>query len=92
MSTTTGIGGGNSIGYKELFLDKNEGGKSLNDTISDRFQDVNAALEKVKSKPGDPAALMELQVAMNALQQFMSFTTQLIKALQTMTEGINRNI
>lgn len=92
MSNTPGIGGGNSIGYKELFLDKNEGGKSLNDTISDRFNDVNSALEKVKANPGDPAALMELQVAMNALQQLMSTTTQLINSLKTMTEGINRNI
>jgi hypothetical protein len=92
MSNTPAIGGGNSIGYKELFLDKNEGGKSLNDTISDRFNDVNAALEKVKANPGDPAALMELQVAMNALQQLMSTTTQLINSLKTMTEGINRNI
>ena len=92
MSNTPGIGGGSSIGYKELFLDKNEGGKSLNDTISDRFSEVNKALEKVKAKPGDPAALMELQVAMNALQQLMSTTTQLINSLKTMTEGINRNI
>ena len=92
MSNTPGIGGGNSIGYKELFLDTNEGGKSLNDTISDRFNDVNTALAKVKANPGDPAALMELQVAMNALQQLMSTTTQLVNSLKTMTEGINRNI
>lgn len=80
------------MGYKELFLDKAEGGKSLNDTISDRFNDVNKALEKVKAKPGDPAAMMELQVAMNALQQVMSSTTQLINSLKTMSEGITRNI
>jgi hypothetical protein len=35
---------------------------------------------------------MELQVAMNALQQIMSTTTQLINSLKSMTEGINRNI
>jgi hypothetical protein len=92
MSNTSGIGGGNGIGYKELFLDKNEGGKSLNDTISDRFTDVNAALKEVKDNPGDPSKLMQLQVAMNSLQQIMSSTTQLINSLKSMTEGINRNI
>ncbi len=89
---TAGIGGGNSMGYKELFLDKDKAGKSLNDAISDRFNDVNTALKAVKDNPGDPAKLMELQVAMNALQQVMSTTTQLINSLKTMTEGINRNI
>ena len=88
----TVIGGGNSMGYRELFLDKEKDGKSLNDTISDRFNAVNDALEKVKAKPGDPAAMMELQVAMNALQQVMSSTTQLINSLKTMSEGITRNI
>lgn len=106
MATTPGIGGGKSIGYKELFnndteytyTDPKDKTKTitvkgnLNDTISDRFQDVQDALAKVKAKPGDPAALMELQVAMNALQQVMSTTTQLINSLKTMTEGINRNI
>ena len=92
MSNTSGIGGGNGIGYKELFLDKNEGGTSLNETISDRFKDVNAALKEVKDSPGDPSKLMELQVAMNSLQQIMSSTTQLINSLKSMTEGINRNI
>ena len=29
---------------------------------------------------------------MNALQQIMSTTTQLINSLKSMTEGINRNI
>jgi hypothetical protein len=89
---TTGIGGGNSMGYKELFLKTDDTGKSLNDAISDRFTDVNTALQAVKNNPGDPAKLMELQVAMNALQQVMSTTTQLINSLKTMTEGINRNI
>jgi hypothetical protein len=88
---TPGIGG-NSIGYKELFLDKQEGGKSLNETISDRFNDMNAALKDVQSSPGDPAKLMKLQVAMNSLQQLMSTTTQLINSMKSMTEGINRNI
>lgn len=92
MSNTSGIGGGNGIGYKELFLDKNEGGQSLNDTISDRFTQVKAALKEVKDNPGDPSKLMELQVAMNSLQQIMSSTTQLINSLKSMTEGINRNI
>ena len=92
MSNLTGIGGGNSIGYKELFLDKTEGGKSLNETISDRFDDVNKALKDVQANPGDPAKLMTLQMAMNALQQVMSTTTQLINSLKSMTEGINRNI
>jgi type III secretion apparatus needle protein len=92
MSNLTGIGGGNSIGYKELFLDKSEGGKSLNEAISDRFDDVNKALKDVQANPGDPAKLMTLQMAMNALQQVMSTTTQLINSLKSMTEGINRNI
>jgi hypothetical protein len=92
MATTPGIGGENSIGYKELFLDKNDKGQSLNDSISQRFDDVNKALDKAKNSNGNPAALMELQVAMNSLQQLMSTTTQLINGLKSMTEGINRNI
>jgi|GEM_PF-2262596 len=92
MSTTPGIGGGNSIGYNELFNQKANTGRTLNETISDRFQDVNKALAEVQKSPGDPAKLMALQVAMNALQQVMSTTTQLINSLKTMTEGINRNI
>jgi type III secretion apparatus needle protein len=92
MATASGIGGGNSMGYKELFLDKTEGGKSLNEIISDRFKDVNTALKAVQDNPGDPGMLMQLQVAMNSLQQIMSTTTQLINSLKTMTEGINRNI
>ena len=80
------------MGYKELFLDKTKDGKSLNEIISDRFEDVNKALKEVQDNPGDPAKLMELQMAMNALQQVMSTTTQLINSLKTMTEGINRNI
>ena len=35
---------------------------------------------------------MALQVSMNALQQVMSTTTQLVNSLKTMTEGVNRNI
>jgi hypothetical protein len=92
MTNTSGIGGGNSIGYKELFLDKGTGGKSLNESISDKFSDVTKALEAVKAEPGNPAKLMELNVAMNTLQQVMSSTTQLINSLKSMTEGINRNI
>ncbi len=80
------------MGYKELFLDKTKDGKSLNEIISDRFEDVNKALKEVQDNPGDPAKLMALQMAMNALQQIMSTTTQLINSLKTMTEGINRNI
>ena len=93
MSTTPGIGGGNSIGYNELFNQKaTDTGRTLNETISDRFQDVNKALAEVQKSPGDPGKLMALQVAMNSLQQVMSTTTQLINSLKTMTEGINRNI
>ena len=93
MSTATGIGGGNSIGYNELFNQKaTDTGRTLNETISDRFQDVNKALAEVQKSPGDPGKLMALQVSMNALQQVMSTTTQLINSLKTMTEGINRNI
>jgi hypothetical protein len=89
------VAGGKGMGYDDLFNDKDttiKDSKSLNDIISDRFKDVQDALDKVKAKPGDPAALMELQVAMNNLQQIMSTTTQLINSLKTMTEGINRNI
>jgi len=93
MATTPGIGGGNSIGYDQLFNQKTEEtGRTLNETISDRFKDVNSALADVQKNPGDPGKLMALQVAMNALQQVMSTTTQLINSLKTMTEGINRNI
>lgn len=89
---TTGIGGGNSMGYKELFLDKTEGGKSLNETIADRFKEVNDRMKEAQASPGDPAKLMAVQLAMNSLQQVMSTTTQLINSLKTMTEGVNRNI
>lgn len=93
MSTTTpGIGGGNSIGYKELFLDKNEGGKSLNEAISERFDEMQKQLKAVQADPGNAAKLMTLQVSMNSLQQIMSTTTQLINSMKSMTEGINRNI
>jgi paraquat-inducible protein B len=88
---TPGIGG-NSIGYKELFLDKQEGGKSLNETISDRFNDLNKAMKEAQSNPGDPAKLMVVNLAMNSLQQTMSTTSQLINSMKSMTEGINRNI
>jgi hypothetical protein len=93
MSTTTpGIGGGNSIGYEQLFNKTQDGGSSLNTIISDRFKDVSAQLAEVQKSPGDPAKLMALQVSMNALQQVMSTTTQLVNSLKTMTEGVNRNI
>lgn len=92
MSKTTGIGGGNSIGYDDLFNKRADGGKSLNDSISDAFSDVQKALDDVKKNPGDPAKMMQLQVAMNALQQVMSSTTQLVNALKTMSEGTIRNI
>lgn len=92
MSTTTGVGGGNSIGYKELFLDKNEGGQSLNETIAERFSQMQKQLKEVQDDPGNAAKLMTLQVSMNSLQQVMSTTTQLINSMKSMTEGINRNI
>ncbi len=91
MSNTPGIGGGNGIGYQKLFNDDGSG-KSLNTIISERFKDVQDCLAKVQADPGNPAALMQLQVAMNSLQQIMSSTTQLINSLKSMTEGINRNI
>ena len=93
MSTTPGIGVGNSIGYNEIFNQKaTDTGRTRNETISDRFIDVNKKLEEVQNSPGDPGKLMALQVSMNALQQVRSTTTQLINSLKTMTEGINRNI
>ena len=93
MSTTTpGIGGGNSFGYKELFLDKDAQGKSLNDTISDRFKEVTDAKNAMQANPQDPAKLMALQLAMNNLQQILSSTTQLMNSMKGMNEGINRNI
>ena len=93
-NTTPGIGGGNSIGYKELFLDKSENGMSLNDNISQSFKDLQRDLAAVQdpANAGDPAKLMQLQVSMNKLQQLMSSTTQLINGLKNMADGINRNI
>lgn len=92
MSSTTSIGGDNSFGYKELFLDAPEGGQSLNDAIAQSFKDVQAKLKEVQADPGNSAKMMTLQVAMNALQQVISMTTQSVNSLKTQTEGAVRNI
>ncbi|MFM8983296.1 MAG: hypothetical protein ACKOLA_10400 [Spartobacteria bacterium] len=92
MSSTTSIGGDNSFGYKELFLDAPEGGKSLNDAIAQSFKDVQEKLKEVQNDPGNSAKMMTLQVAMNALQQVISMTTQSVNSLKTQTEGAIRNI
>jgi gas vesicle protein len=92
MATASGIGGDNSFGYKELFLDKDKTGKSLNETISDRFKEVNDRMKEAQADPGNPGKLMLVNMAMNSLQQTMSTTSQLINSMKSMTEGINRNI
>ncbi len=73
-------------------MDAPEGGKSLNDTIAKSFEDVQKKLLEVQNDPGNSAKMMTLQVAMNALQQVISMTTQSVNSLKTQTEGAVRNI
>ena len=80
-----------SIGYNDLFNDTGSG-QSGAQAISDAYSKVQSALAQVKDNQGDPSKLMELQVQMNTLQQFLSSFTQLINGLKQSTDGINRNI
>lgn len=92
MSSSASIGGNSSLGFSKLFLDAPEGGTSLNDAIARSFKDVQDKLKEVQDDPGNSAKMMTLQVAMNALQQVISMSTQAVNSLKTQTEATIRNI
>jgi hypothetical protein len=86
------MSGGESFGYEDLIGKK--GGGGMGDRISGAYQDVKDAMEAIKKagKSGDPAALMDLQLKMNALTQVLSTTTQMINSMKQACEGVNRNL
>lgn len=88
----TSLENNTSLSYQDLIGRQGQGG--LGDRISGAYQDVQDALEAIKTgaNAGDPGLLMDLQMKMNALTQSLSSTTQIINSLKSACQQINQNI
>ena len=64
------------------------------DNMSSALTDANTAMQdaQTKMKSGNPATIVNAQIAMAQFTQVLTTLTQSLKALQDVTSTINRNI
>ena len=84
---------GTKKGYDAL-VNGEDGKGGIGKTIAQAYQGVEDAMAKLNDadKAGDPALLINLQMAMNTMTQVMSMSTQLVNALKQSCDSAARNL